>query len=155
MIDVSDSSRLREAIELLYFGYRAFTDQADRILEDQGLGRVHHRILYFIGRRPQMSVSGLLDVLGVTKQALNAPLRRLIDLGLVRATIAAEDRRIRQLCLTEQGQALEALLSGLQIQLLEAAFSRAGPAATTGWADVMAHLGTITPPVASGTEQDS
>ena len=74
---------LREAIELLYFAYRAFTDQPDRILEGRGLGRMHHRILYFIGRNPGISIGGLLGVLAISKQALNAPLRQLIEMKLV------------------------------------------------------------------------
>jgi hypothetical protein len=49
--------QLQEAIELLYFGYRAFTDRPDRILGQRGLNRVHHRILYFVGRNPDASRS--------------------------------------------------------------------------------------------------
>ena len=69
---------LRLAIEQFYFGYRAFTAPPDRILDQRGLGRVHHRILYFVGRNPQISVNTLLGLLSVSKQALNAPLRQLI-----------------------------------------------------------------------------
>ncbi len=57
MHDVNNEEHLREAIEALYFGYRAFTAGPDRILEQLGLGRVHHRILYFIGRNDAISVS--------------------------------------------------------------------------------------------------
>ena len=77
MVDQTRQDELRHAIELLFFGYRAFTDRPDRILERRGLGRVHHRILYFVGRNPQVSVKGLLEILAVSKQALSAPLRRL------------------------------------------------------------------------------
>ena len=65
-------TQLRTAMELFYFGYRAFTAHPDRVLDQRGLGRVHHRILYFVGRNPDTSVNELLSVLGVTKQALNA-----------------------------------------------------------------------------------
>ncbi len=131
---------LRLAIEQFYFGYRAFTAQPDRILAQRGLGRVHHRILYFVGRNPQMAVSALLATLGVTKQALNAPLRQLVEMRLVAMSPAAHDRRVRQLTLTAQGARLEAQLTHTQMKLLQAAFEHAGAAAEAGWHAVMQSL---------------
>ncbi|CAN7255479.1 MarR family transcriptional regulator [Phenylobacterium sp. LjRoot225] len=131
---------LRNAIELLYFAYRGFTDRADRILERRGLGRVHHRILYFIGRRPDVSVRGLLDLLAVSKQALNAPLRQLLDMDLVSAVGDPVDRRSKNLRLTAEGERLEAELTGAQMELLQSAFDRAGPGDEEGWRSVMAEL---------------
>ncbi len=141
MVDPKREAGLREAIERLYFAYRAFTDRPDRILERRGLGRVHHRILYFVGRNPGVSVKGLLDVLAVSKQALNAPLRQLIEMQLVTVTANARDRRIKNLDLTAEGRALEAELTGAQMRHLEAALARAGPEAEGGWRKVMAELG--------------
>lgn len=140
MVDRNRQAELRDAIELLYFGYRAFTDRADRILERRGLGRVHHRILYFIGRRPDLSVRELLELLAVTKQALNAPLRQLIGMEFVTATPGPADRRVKNLRLTQEGRRLEAELSGAQMKLLEAAFAQAGSAGEDGWRRVMADL---------------
>lgn len=140
MIDLNRQAELRDAIELLYYGYRAFTDRADRILERRGLGRVHHRILYFIGRRPGIPVRGLLEVLAVTKQALNAPLRQLLEMNLVAAVAGSEDRRIKNLRLTPEGQRLEAELTGAQLRRLEAAFDAAGAEGEVGWRKVMADL---------------
>jgi DNA-binding MarR family transcriptional regulator len=131
---------LREAIEQLYFGYRAFTAPPDRILEQRGLGRVHHRILYFVGRNPQISVNALLAVLNVTKQALNAPLRQLVDMQLVAMEAAEHDRRVRQLTLTPEGRKLEAQLTGTQMKQLQAVFEQAGADAEAGWHQVMAGL---------------
>lgn len=140
MVDLNRQEELRGAIELLYFAYRGFTDPPDRMLERLGLGRVHHRILYFIGRRPGVSVTGLLDLLAVSKQALNGPLRQLLEMDLVAAVPAAEDRRVKNLRLTLDGQRLEAELTGVQMQHLQAAFARADPAAEQGWRTVMAEL---------------
>jgi DNA-binding MarR family transcriptional regulator len=140
MVDLKRQQELRDAVELLYFGYRAFTDRADRILERRGLGRVHHRILYFIGRRPDISVRGLLDVLAVSKQALNAPLRQLLEMSLVAAVASAEDRRVKKLRLTAEGLRLEAELTGAQMRRLEAAFDAAGREGEQGWRRVMADL---------------
>ena len=140
MIDLARQAALHEAIEALYFAYRGFTDQADRILERRGLGRVHHRILYFIGRRPDVSVQGLLDVLAVSKQALNAPLRQLVGMGLVSALPAPRDRRVKNLRLTPEGRKLETALTETQMKQLQAALDRAGPAHELGWRTVMAEL---------------
>ncbi|HTK35032.1 MAG TPA: MarR family transcriptional regulator [Caulobacteraceae bacterium] len=140
MIDLKRSEDLRGAIELLYFAYRGFTERPDRILERRGLGRVHHRILYFIGRRPDVSVRGLLDLLAVSKQALNAPLRQLIEMNLVGAVADPADRRLKKLRLTADGQALEAELTGAQMSHLQSAFERAGSNQERGWRSVMAQL---------------
>ena len=140
MVDIKRRAELREAIELLYFGYRAFTDRPDRILERRGLGRVHHRVLYFVGRNPDISIQGLLDVLGVTKQALNAPLRRLLDMDLVAMRLSPEDRRVRQLRLTRQGAKLEGQLTDTQMQHLHRVFGAAGAPAQAAWTAVMRRL---------------
>ncbi len=131
---------LRLAIEQLYFGYRAFTAPPDRILGQRGLGRVHHRILYFVGRNPQLSVNDLLGTLGVSKQALNAPLRQLVEMRLVAVDTAAHDRRVRQLSLTAAGAKLEARLTGTQTKQLQAVFDQAGAGAEAGWHRVMSIL---------------
>ena len=131
---------LRLAIERFYFAYRAFTDQPDRILDQRGLGRVHHRILYFIGRNPQISVNTLLALLDVSKQALNAPLRQLIEMNLIAMDTAEHDRRVRQLSLTANGSKLEAQLTGTQMKQLQAAFEKAGSDAEAGWHQVMRSL---------------
>jgi len=131
---------LHQAIEQFYFGYRAFTAPPDRILEQRGLGRVHHRILYFVGRNPQISVNALLALLDVSKQALNAPLRQLIEMRLVAIATAEYDRRVRQLTLSASGAKLEAQLTSTQMKLLQAAFDRAGSEAERGWLQVMRNL---------------
>jgi len=139
MVDLNNSST-REAIEQLYFGYRALTEQPDKILERKGLGRVHHRILYFVGRSPNTTVNALLSTLNVSKQALNMPLRQLIEMGLVAISTAAHDRRVRQLALTRAGQQLEMQLTGTQMVQLQAVFDEVGPQAEAGWHRVMAAL---------------
>lgn len=135
-----DSKELNEAIELLYFGYRQFTEAADRILERRGLGRVHHRILYFVGRHPGLSVGELLNTLQVSKQALNTPLRQLIGMELIRRDNAAHDARVKQLHLTAAGKRLEAALTAVQQAQLTEVFDAAGPQARQGWRAVMRAL---------------
>ena len=65
-------------------------------------------MLYFVGRHPRLSVNALLGILAVSKQALNAPLRQLVERGLIAVEVASHDRRVRELTLTEDGSQLEA-----------------------------------------------
>ncbi|MFT4172721.1 MAG: MarR family transcriptional regulator [Rhodocyclaceae bacterium] len=123
--------------ELFYYAYRAFTAVQDARLATRGWGRVHHRVLHFIGRHPGMSVQALLDKLGVTKQALNAPLRALIEAGLVSAAPDKHDRRVKCLTLTPAGQRAEAELSDPQLHMLAQVFDACGPQAVAGWEAVM------------------
>jgi DNA-binding MarR family transcriptional regulator len=125
---------------LLFFAFRALTAEPDRVLAERGLSRVHHRVLYFVGRSPGVRVGGLLATLGVSKQALNRPLRDLLRLGLVAATAPALNRRARELRLTPEGERLERRLSAAQRRRFARAFAAAGPAAEHGWREVMRRL---------------
>lgn len=140
MVDPFNDERMRQAIELFYFAYRSFTTMPDRILQDLGLGRVHHRILYFVGRNPGLNINELLQILSVSKQALNAPLRRLTELGLIDVETAQHDRRVKQLCLSKQGVKLEARLTRSQVEHLKRAFEHCGSGATEAWMQVMQEI---------------
>lgn len=137
MVDSKRAQELRKAIEMMYFSYRAFTAGPDRILQKRGLGRVHHRILYFISRNPGLSVNELLDVLQISKQALNTPLRQLASMNLVDNVRAPHDARVRQLRLTNDGTRLEARLTGTQMLQLEEVFDAAGAKAERAWRKIM------------------
>lgn len=140
MVDSNRERELNEALELFFFGYRQFTAYPDRVLAERGLQRVHHRILYFVGRNPGIGVNALLGILGVSKQALHAPLRRLVELGLVESRVGERDRRARELSLTAEGKALERELSGSQRERMAAIFAEAGPEREAAWRDVMARV---------------
>ena len=131
---------LRSAIEALFFAYRAFTEEPDEILARRGLGRVHHRILYFVAREPGLSVTRLLVLLGVSKQALHAPLRQLSEAELIDSQPDQNDKRIRQLSLTTAGKRLEAQLTRTQTERLAQAFDASGAQAEAGWRKVMSQL---------------
>lgn len=129
--------QLRRGIEAMFFAYRAFTSDPDLILAELNYGRAHHRALHFINREPGLTVTALLDVLGVTKQSLNRVLRTLIGDGLVESRVGRRDRRERQLFLTEQGAALERRLSESQRVRMRAAYRSAGPQAVAGFRQVL------------------
>ena len=129
--------QLRKGIEAMFFAYRAFTADPDRILENYEYGRAHHRAIHFINRQPGLTVNTLLSVLGVTKQSLNRVLRTLIEDGLVEARVGRADKRERHLFLTETGARLERDLSEAQRTRMRAAYRTAGPAAVTGFRQVL------------------
>ncbi|KPC54703.1 MarR family winged helix-turn-helix transcriptional regulator [Amantichitinum ursilacus] len=131
---------LNEAQELLFYAYRAFTAAPDALLDERGWNRVHHRLLHFINRDPGISVNGLLEKLGVSKQAVHGPLKALVDAGLVQSMADEEDRRVKCLTLTPAGEQLEAALSGPQYALLNEVFDTAGAQAVAGWQTVMRAL---------------
>lgn len=129
--------QLRKGIEAMFFAYRGFTADPDRILAEQGYGRAHHRAIHFINRSPGTTVNNLLNILGVTKQSLNRVLRALIEDGLVESRVGTRDKRERHLYLTETGAALEAELSTAQRARMRAAYRAAGPQAVAGFRTVL------------------
>ncbi len=136
-MSASREEELREAVELLFYSYRAFTRGPDEILEKKGLGRVHHRVLYFVGREPGLSVNALLSTLAISKQALHLPLRQLIGMNLVDSKPSTTDGRVKELKLTAAGKRLEARLTGTQTLQLEAVFDEVGSKSETAWRKTM------------------
>ncbi len=105
-----------DLIELLFFAYRDFVGDADRLLETYGFGRAHHRVLHFVTRRPGLTIAELLDILRITKQSLNRVLKELLDKGYVESRAGLADRRQRQLYPTPAGTALALDIARLQSQ---------------------------------------
>jgi len=129
--------QLRKGIEAMFFAYRGFTADPDRILQKHAYGRAHHRAVHFIHRSPGTTVNNLLAILGVTKQSLNRVLRTLIEDGLVESRIGTRDKRERNLFLTEAGAALERELSDAQRCRMRDAYRAAGPEAVAGFRQVL------------------
>jgi DNA-binding MarR family transcriptional regulator len=133
-------AEIRRGIELLYFGYSHLYRGIDEGLAAQGLGRAHHRALYFISTRPDLTVSELLRLLAITKQSLGRVLGDLTTHDLVEVRVGAVDRRQRRLRLTPAGRALEAGLFESLRTKLSAAYAGAGQEAVTGFWDVLEGL---------------
>ena len=129
--------QLRKGIEAMFFAYRGFTADPDRILDGMHYGRAHHRALHFIHRSPGTTVNNLLNILGVTKQSLNRVLRSLLDDGLVESRVGKQDKRERHLFLTDKGAELERALSDAQRARMRAAYRAAGPQAVQGFRQVL------------------
>lgn len=128
-------AEIRRGVELLYFGYSHLTRSIDEGLAAQGLGRAHHRSLYFIARQPDITVGELIALLAITKQSLGRVLGDLAERGLIETRPGREDRRQRLLRLTTEGTRLEAELFDALRDKMAAAYSSAGQGAVGGfWA---------------------
>ena len=128
---------VRDGIELLFFAYRDFTAEPDAVLARYGFGRAHHRVIHFVGRHPQMTVSELLGILRITKQSLGRVLGELIQQGFIVQRPGPHDRRQRLLELTLEGHALEHEVSAPQRARVANAYRHAGPAAVEGFRKVL------------------
>jgi DNA-binding MarR family transcriptional regulator len=115
-----------ELIELFFFAYRDFVGDADRLLEAYGFGRAHHRVLYFVSRRPGLTIAELLEILRITKQSLNRVLRELVDKNFVEIRAGALDRRRRQLYATPDGERLALKLALVQTRRFALALEQLG-----------------------------
>ncbi|MBB4198516.1 DNA-binding MarR family transcriptional regulator [Rhodoblastus sphagnicola] len=103
-----------DLIEALFFAYRDFVGEADRLLLRYNFGRAHHRVLYFVDRRPGLSVAELLDLLKITKQSLSRVLKELLDQTYIEQRPGQADRRQRLLFPTEAGHALALEIAQVQ-----------------------------------------
>jgi DNA-binding MarR family transcriptional regulator len=121
----------------MHFALRAVIARPDEMLLERGLSRVHHRILFFVARQPDITVNQLLQVLNVSKQALNQPLRQLYAQKLVTWTPAPLDKRQRRLVLTDGGRELEHRLTEPQHAMFAHAFAAAGARGEASWRRVM------------------
>jgi DNA-binding MarR family transcriptional regulator len=115
-----------DLIELFFFAYRDFVGDADRVLEAYGFGRAHHRALYFVCRRPGLTIAELLEILRITKQSLNRVLRELVDKNFIEIRAGALDRRRRQLYATLEGERLALRLAEVQTRRFALALEQLG-----------------------------
>lgn len=128
---------LQDRQELLFYAYKAFTSSPDAMLMKRGWSRSHHRIMHFVAREPGITVSGVLEKLKISKQALHSPLKTLIQANIIFTKESDHDRRVKQLYLTEEGAQLESALSKPQLALLERAFEHCTKDDLAGWQNVL------------------
>nr|WP_314899885.1 MarR family winged helix-turn-helix transcriptional regulator [uncultured Deefgea sp.] len=132
--------KIEADIELLFYGYRAFTAQADALLAERQWNRVHHRVLYFIARNPGIAVNQLLAKLGVSKQALHGPMKALLSAALIETRSDQSDKRIKNLYLTSAGCHLENELTHPQRELLKEIENELGSDTIDAWRSMMSAL---------------
>ena len=131
---------IRGGMDLLFFSNTRHLRHADETLAALGLGRAHHRIMYFVARQPGINVTALLAILGITKQSFGRVAKQLIAKGLMEQHTGERDRRQRLLKLTEEGAKLEkAIFDDLHDNVVRA-YRAAGSEAVTGLWIVLQHL---------------
>ena len=128
---------LRQGIELIFYAYRDFTAEPDAILAKYRFGRAHHRVIYFVGRNPGITVSELLSILKITKQSLSRVLSQLVREEFITQTPGTRDRRQRLLELTQKGTDLEKQLTQNQRDRIARAYREAGAEAVEGYRKVV------------------
>ncbi len=128
---------LRQAMELLFYAYRDFTSESDTVLSKYGFGRAHHRVIYFVGANPGISVTDLLNILRITKQSLSRVLGQLLQEKFICQVTDSEDRRRRLLYLTDSGSSLEQSLTERQSKLISESYRNAGAEAVAGFCAVL------------------
>ena len=109
---------IRKVIELIFFSYKDFTSGPDKILDKLNFGRAHHRVIYFVGKKKEITIKELLIVLKITKQSLSRVLNQLVKEGFI-IVKTGTDKRTKKLSLTEKGMKLEKELSLIQIKRIK------------------------------------
>ena len=104
---------IRKIIELIFFSYRDFTSGPDEILYKINFGRAHHRVIYFVGKREQITIRNLLSILQITKQSLSRVLNQLVKEKYIIVS-TGNDKRTKNLSLTKKGMELEEKLTTIQ-----------------------------------------
>ncbi len=109
-----NEKEIRKIIELMFFSYRDFTSGPDKVLEKIKFGRAHHRVVYFVGKRNNLTIKELLSILQITKQSLSRVLNQLVKDKYIILSIG-DDKRTKKLSLSKKGKELENELSKIQI----------------------------------------
>tara|TARA_B100002003_G_scaffold10978_1_gene9428 strand:+ start:153 stop:638 length:486 start_codon:yes stop_codon:yes gene_type:complete len=130
------NKEIKKVIELLFFSYRDFTAGPDKILEKIKFGRAHHRIIYFVGKKNNITIKDLLAILQITKQSLSRVLNQLVSEGYVNVTIGY-DKRTKNLSLTQKGIDLEDKLSTIQINKIKKIISKSEESDINGFKRIL------------------
>ena len=131
-----NDKEIRKVIELLFFSYRDFTSGPDKILEKLNFGRAHHRIIYFVGKKNNITIKELLLVLQITKQSLSRVLNQLVSEKFIIVSTGI-DKRTKKLSLTEKGIRLEDQLSTIQIKKIKKVINKFSEENINGFKEIL------------------
>ncbi|MGX7417985.1 MarR family winged helix-turn-helix transcriptional regulator [Carnobacterium gallinarum] len=133
----SESHNFDKKLALFYFAYRTFSKTSDELLADYHMTKVHRRILFFVARLPGLTVNELLQVLDISKQALNRPMQELIQKKWLETRINNEDKRSKRIYLTNTGQEIDQQISSAQKEKMQQIFIESGDPTGENWTKVM------------------
>jgi DNA-binding MarR family transcriptional regulator len=139
-IDLKRLHELDPALAAMHFAFRGLIREADKYLEKIDLTRVHHRILFAIRRRDELSVTGLCELLGVSKQALHRPMKVLLERKLVVLERHPLRPKFKMLALTPKGIDIETAASDRERAAMKSALERVSAKERLAWFEVMSDL---------------
>lgn len=122
----------QRTIELVYFAHIDQADWADHVLAKHGIGRPHHRVLYFTHKFPGISVRELMALLRISNQALARTTTQLVALGFLEQRYGESDRRVRGHFLSRQGESLLTKLTRHQVEQVAESMAGLSPAEVDG-----------------------
>jgi DNA-binding MarR family transcriptional regulator len=131
---------LDEPLLLMNYALRGLVVEADKFLASHGLSRVHHRILYVLARTDDMSVGDLLNMLGISKQALHQPMKFLQENGYIVAVRSKSEHRVKLLSLTPKGRRMELSATDFERSAMQAAFALVSKEGRNAWLKIMVSL---------------
>ena len=127
---------IKKIIELIFFSYREFTLGPDEILNKINYGRAHHRVIYFVGKKKNITIKDLLGILKITKQSLSRVLNQLVKEKYILVS-TGEDKRTKKLSLTQKGLNLEEKLSKIQIDKIKSIINDAKESDINGFKKIL------------------
>lgn len=127
-------------VRLLLLGQSHLLRSVDAALKDAGIGRAHYRLLGHVVRWPGLSMADLVDLTGISKQALSRVARDLEKREFLVMRESVRDRRRRELVPTDAGVQLVDSADALLRATMAEAYAGAGQAAVTGFWRVLEGL---------------
>lgn len=115
-------------------------EDADDRLAASGMGRVHHRIVYFAHFTPGITVSELLAVLNVKHQNIQPALRQLVTDGYILTRASTQDGRVKRLYCSRKGDKLLESVSAGQRERIERAYDSVTPRDRESYFKVMSAM---------------
>ena len=95
--------QLKEYIEKIFISYKISFADAKEILNKHKIGVAHHKAIHLISLHKGITVSELLQKLGVTKQSLNKVINDLIKLEVLEFRKNTKDSRVKNVYLNLKG----------------------------------------------------
>ncbi|GBQ04586.1 MarR family winged helix-turn-helix transcriptional regulator [Saccharibacter floricola] len=131
---------MRQTFEAFMLAWRVLTEACEPVLAEYGLGRAHHRILFFVGSYTDITPSILLKRLGITKQSLGRALGELKAQNLLEQVNDKQDRRRKPIRLTAKGRDVESRLFASVRAVMTQSYRHVDGSQVEGFRSVLAAL---------------
>lgn len=139
-VDSKNAKELHSTLTLLMLVHLAIASDAEEELAKFKMARTHHRILYLVTHNPGVTVGKVVEILRVSSQAVQGPMRDLLNGGYIEQRSASTDKRKRNLHATAKGEKLLYTISAKQFARIAKAFERSTPTAAQNFRMVLSRL---------------